>query len=687
VALFLLLTLWGGPVLAATYTVINTNDSGPGSLRQAMLDAQASAGDDEIVFNPATNGTPIVLASPLPNLQALGGGLSVTGNGAAATVISGDGQYRIFNTEAEDPIRLTLKKLTLHRGFAEPGYGGAIRFAGTGASSLIVDAVEFTSNRAYYGAAIVSYAPVVIRNSTFQGNYARTLATAMLIDNTSVQAENVTVSGNDGGGALIHVKGAAGTGSFRHLSMASNTAAVGLGAYGGASITLVNAIVTNSTDSGYDLEVDSGGTVGVANSVHNFIGSMSAEVGLADGNDGNQIGVATPLLGPLGNYGGPTRTLPLLPGSPALDAGTAAVVGLPATDQRGVARVGAPDIGAFESQGFTLSNISGGGQAAHVNTAFATPLIVQVTANAAVEPVEGGQVTFTAPTFAPPLTGPSATLGLATATITSTGRAQSSATANATVGGPYNVTAATSGLSTLFALTNKAAPGIAVSPTSGLVTTEAGGTATFTVVLASAPTANVSVPLASNDTTEGVVSPASLTFTPVNWNVAQTVTVTGVDDALVDGAVAYGITVGPSTSTDTHYNALSGATVAVSNTDNDFLIGGSVAGLGSAGLVLQNNGGDNLTLATGATSLAFATPLATGAPYAVTVLTQPAGHDCTVANGAGTVAAAAVTTVAVSCTLRAVAAAASPTAIPGLTPWGLGFLSGLLGWLALRRRI
>ena len=55
--------------------------------------------------------------------------------------------------------------------------------------------------------------------------------------------------------------------------------------------------------------------------------------------------------------------------------------------------------------------------------------------------------------------------------------------------------------------------GFTVNPTTGLVTTEAGGTATFTVVLITQPTANVTIGLSSSDTTEGTVSPASLTFT------------------------------------------------------------------------------------------------------------------------------------------------------------------------------
>src|SRR2546429_3100565 len=83
--------------------------------------------------------------------------------------------------------------------------------------------------------------------------------------------------------------------------------------------------------------------------------------------------------------------------------------------------------------------------------------------------------------------------------------------------------------------------GITVNPTSGLTTTEAGGTATFTVVLNTKPTANVTVPVSSSNTAEGTVSDASLTFTTANWNTPQTVTVTGVDDFVDDGNIAYSI--------------------------------------------------------------------------------------------------------------------------------------------------
>ena len=63
--------------------------------------------------------------------------------------------------------------------------------------------------------------------------------------------------------------------------------------------------------------------------------------------------------------------------------------------------------------------------------------------------------------------------------------------------------------------------GITVTPTSGLTTTEAGGTATFTIALDSAPTANVTIDLSSSNTGEGTRLQRAVTFTPANWNSPQ----------------------------------------------------------------------------------------------------------------------------------------------------------------------
>jgi hypothetical protein len=111
--------------------------------------------------------------------------------------------------------------------------------------------------------------------------------------------------------------------------------------------------------------------------------------------------------------------------------------------------------------------------------------------------------------------------------------------------------------------------GITVTPVAGLGTTEAGGTASFTVVLTSQPTADVVIPVASSDTTEGTVSASSLTFTAADWNTPQTVIVTGADDAVDDGDIAYSVVVGVPASADPIFATIDPADVAVTNADND----------------------------------------------------------------------------------------------------------------------
>lgn len=133
--------------------------------------------------------------------------------------------------------------------------------------------------------------------------------------------------------------------------------------------------------------------------------------------------------------------------------------------------------------------------------------------------------------------------------------------------------------------------GITVTPTSGLTTTEAAGTATFTIVLNTPPSSTVTIGLSSSDTTEGTVSPASVIFDNNNWNVPQTVTVTGVDDFVVDGTIGYTIVTAAAASADPSYNGLNAADVSVVNIDND-----------SAGLVFSFNALNGLALVEGAST-------------------------------------------------------------------------------------
>ncbi len=111
-------------------------------------------------------------------------------------------------------------------------------------------------------------------------------------------------------------------------------------------------------------------------------------------------------------------------------------------------------------------------------------------------------------------------------------------------------------------------PALILTPSAGLTTSEAGAQSSFSVVLGTAPAADVVVNVVSSNEGEGTVSTPSLTFTPENWNTAQTVTVTGADDPLFDGPLTYSVTL-TSSSADPAYQALT-SSASLTNLDNDF---------------------------------------------------------------------------------------------------------------------
>ena len=119
-----------------------------------------------------------------------------------------------------------------------------------------------------------------------------------------------------------------------------------------------------------------------SSSAYNLIGTGGSG-GLVNGVNGNQVGVANPGLGPLAYYGGPTQTIDLLPGSPAIEAGSNALAVDPTTgqplttDQRGTGFLriinGTVDIGAYQLQSLqnyvTAVDVGWGTQSAALQTA------------------------------------------------------------------------------------------------------------------------------------------------------------------------------------------------------------------------------------------------------------------------------------------------------------------------------
>jgi uncharacterized protein (TIGR03067 family) len=301
-----------------------------------------------------------------------------------------------------------------------------------------------------------SYSALALTDCTVSGNHAANNGGGLYTEpvGSSLALFNVTVGGNYAGlvGGGLFVGG--GQAMLTDCTVSGNTAgATSGGLYVFDTPTLFNTIVAGNPGGDIRGALASG-------SANNLIGDGLGMTGITAGSQGNQVGTAgapiDPLLAPLGDYGGPTSTMALLPGSPAIGRG-ATGQDIPTTDERGQPRTGHVDIGAFQSGGFTLTPAPGSTpQSAAVNTTFGQALAVIVTANNPAEPVDGGVISF-----APPSTGASATLSAATAVIAG-GSATVPATANVTATangtpGRYRITAGAAGAQSVdFILTNSA---------------------------------------------------------------------------------------------------------------------------------------------------------------------------------------------------------------------------------------
>ncbi len=168
-------------------------------------------------------------------------------------------------------------------------------------------------------------------------------------------------------------------------------------------------------------------------------------------------------------------------------------------------------------------------------------------------------VTLTGVDDSPTLSNPNPSAGNRPYTVT--------LTVNATSTADDNYDALASSPVMVYAVNADNEYGLDVGTVTGQAT-EAGGTATFTVALVTQPSAAVTVSVTSRDTSEGAASPSSLTFATTAWNTAQTVTVTGADDAIDDGDVTWAVRLDPS-SGDANYDGLSNVDVSVTTTDDD----------------------------------------------------------------------------------------------------------------------
>ncbi len=439
-------TLTNNPA-CSPITVTNPLDAIPGSLRRAITNICQGG---TINFNGDYT---IVLSTGELSIDK---DMTIDGTGYNIT-IDGNHVGRVFHVNYDASV--VLNALTVTNGYVtgENNPGGGI-YNDFGRLTVTNSTIISNSTQSAGGGIYSIQGNLTVANSTLIFN------TAQVGGGISISTYNATSSVTDstfisntatlyGGG----IENASGTLNVTNSTFATNSATMG-----GGFMNRATANVTHSTFSGNRAASGGGGVddeeyLTLSNSIianspagGNCTGSpLTGANNLAD--DGTcGAGFANSsaiLLGTLNYYGGGTKTFPLLPGSDAIDA---ASTNCPITDQRGVTRSSPTcDIGAFESRGFVLGNQTGSSQSANVNTPFATPLGLTVTANSAGEPVNGGKITFTAPS-----SGPSTNPAINTATIAS-GAVSKSVTANGIGGGSYPVFATAPGANTLlFGLTN-----------------------------------------------------------------------------------------------------------------------------------------------------------------------------------------------------------------------------------------
>ncbi len=233
--------------------------------------------------------------------------------------------------------------------------GGAIYNDG----SLTLSTTSFLNNAALAdGGAIRSSGTLAISACTFAGNSALSAGGALDTSDTTFSAVNCTFANNTAAslGAAIIADPGSGSATLTNCTIAANTVSAATGSDGagldaGRPVTLQNTIVAgNSHGNTGSTPDDIAGSVAPSSSF-NLVGIGGAG-GLVNGVNNNQVGIANPGLGTLANNGGPTETIALLAGSPAVDRGSNAFVTTGETDQRGLARIidGTVDIGAFEVQ-------------------------------------------------------------------------------------------------------------------------------------------------------------------------------------------------------------------------------------------------------------------------------------------------------------------------------------------------
>lgn len=379
--------------MCATYTVSKTEDTSDlvcdvdCSLREAIIAANGSAENDTIVFSALFNAPQTITLGGLDLQITNNGSLTITGPGAELLTVSGNNQSRVFTATAGANATISGVRITGGNGASTvtSGRGGGVY---NNASTLTLNFVSIEGNTAANGGGLnnAGTATLNLNNSIVSGNTATGAGGGMQnFSGNTMNISNTLISGNTcnststGGGAMQ----ANGTISIVNSTITGNNAVGGSGAIysNGTLLTITNTTIAgnSSTQNGAGIHRAGSNPLNIRNSIiasntgvstspdvtgviaslgNNIIGN----VGTSSGWDSSDFQNVNPLLGPLADNGGFSRTMLPDAGSIAINNGQNCVVTLscatsnPAvaltTDQRGISRlIGSNvDIGAAEVQ-------------------------------------------------------------------------------------------------------------------------------------------------------------------------------------------------------------------------------------------------------------------------------------------------------------------------------------------------
>jgi hypothetical protein len=357
------------------FTVTNTNDSGSGSLRQAILDANASFGKDIIKFGgvfadniPDTikGGLAIKddlsIDAPGANLLTISGGNINIGLGATVDIegltIADSTNYDDYDFERGRGIynegTLLLSNSTIRNNSAYDAGGGIIN---SSSATLTINNSTITDNTSVFGAGIYNNGILTVNNSTISNNNARNGTGGIENYGGTVVINNSTITGN----------------TASEPGIGGNTAGVS-----GSNIIVNNSIIAGNLYIPYNnptntINSDVGGNF--TSNGHNLIGSLKGSTGF-NTNEQLNVPITEVIDTTLRDNGGAIKTHALVIGSPAINAGLNADIPADTADLDGDGNTTEPV--PYDQRGSRFARISGrtvdiGAYEAVINVINGTP--------------------------------------------------------------------------------------------------------------------------------------------------------------------------------------------------------------------------------------------------------------------------------------------------------------------------